>query len=144
MGLFTAETFYRPADPSLPPAAWCHSQELEKRRVTTGVAEALVLPEATAESPRAAAEVNHGRWVVRCPFCMSAQVAAASDQRFLCWDCGNAAVGGQWVTVVWPSRDLRRGIEDALNRRPPQHRHWLPHETVEGLEAETELHGNHP
>lgn len=44
-----------------------------------------------------------GRWIVDCPFCPSAQIAAETDPRFLCSDCLNAPVGGAYVATEWPA-----------------------------------------
>lgn len=82
------------------------------------------------------AEVNWGRWIVRCPFCPSAQLASRSARWFLCHFCGNKAVGGQWIPLVWP--DNVSEIEAALSVRPPNNMNWIPGETVEDLLKENE------
>jgi hypothetical protein len=84
--------------------------------------------------------VGPGRWVVRCPFCTGAQAADPDrSARFLCVDCLNEAVGGQWVVVRWPP-DVP-GIEAALEPRPDQNQSWQPGETVDDLLADNEVHG---
>jgi len=83
----------------------------------------------------ATAEVNHNRWLVRCPFCDSGvQHACDIDRRFFCVDCLNLAAGGCWVRVVWP--DDRTEIEEALLERPLGNRNWKPGQTAEDLRAE--------
>lgn len=99
----------------------------------------FAVPAVTDPASLAHARVDHGRWVVDCPFCPSAQVAFETDRRYLCADCGNAAVGGAWVRVLWPPDPAV--IEGLLRPRPPAHRSWRPAETVEQLEAENRLHG---
>jgi hypothetical protein len=82
-----------------------------------------------------------GRWVVRCPFCPGAQLADPErTTRFLCVDCLNEAVGGQWVAVEWPPEP--EDIEEVLEVRPdPDTQNWLPGETVEDLLRENSERG---
>jgi hypothetical protein len=83
--------------------------------------------------------VNHGRWVVDCPVCLSAQLASFTEQRFLCAECGNVSVGGKWLSIVWPPDAV--AIENALVIRPTENRNWLPGETVADLRRENTGHG---
>lgn len=93
--------------------------------------EALGLPKGVARKA-VPVMVNGGRWIVRCPFCPSAQNASKLDHRFFCVECGNIDVGGKWVKVIWP--DDWEQIEIALFRRPKmQYRNWLPGETLDDL-----------
>lgn len=81
------------------------------------------------------AEVNHGRWIVRCPFCTGAELADAAEPLFVCLSCGNASIGGDFVPVRFP-RD-RFEIESTLLERPDEEtRNWLPSETVRKLRDE--------
>lgn len=50
---------------------------------------------------------NHGRWVVDCPDCNSAQLTAPDDRRFMCYECANVVVDGLWRPVVWPKDHQR-------------------------------------
>jgi phage terminase large subunit GpA-like protein len=93
----------------------------------------------TATSDKAYAEVNHGRWVVRCPFCASAQIASHTDPKFWCPECEMADVAGQWVEVVWP--EDAEAIEELLVRRPAINRNWSHGETTQYLNRENEVHG---
>lgn len=77
---------------------------------------------------------NHGRWVVECPDCAGAQLACATDHRFLCNYCGNTAVDGAWRRIAWPQD--RNEIEEALAVRPQPNRNWSPAQTVADLLAE--------
>jgi hypothetical protein len=86
-----------------------------------------------------AARVNEGRWIADCPFCGGAQFTSPDDRRFLCADCGNMAIGGKWMRVVWPAAP--EAIEDELIIRPTENRHWLPHESVADLQRENAEHG---
>lgn len=80
------------------------------------------------------AEVNAGRWIVRCPYCPSAAMADPSDPRFFCSNCGNSRAGGQWLRVTWPSGSLQVKIEAALLARPhPDFMNWEPGMTVAEL-----------
>lgn len=90
------------------------------------------------------AEVNHGRWVARCPFCPSAQVATPTDPRFLCAGsdgCANARVRGAFVRVVFPAPAMLAAIEAVLDVRPAEARNWTPGESVDGLKKENVAHG---
>jgi len=65
------------------------------------LAEALAAP--TAPATEAIDVVgNHGRWIANCPDCNSAQLACATDHRFMCSECANIAIGGLWRPVHWP------------------------------------------
>ena len=81
-----------------------------------------------------AAYVNWGRWVVNCPNCNSAELAAPGAAAFHCRECGYAD------GVLWPA-DLA-AIEAALSKRPDaRNRNWCPGETVEQLSLENVVHG---
>lgn len=81
------------------------------------------------------AEVSHGRWIVRCPFCRSAQLASKEDHRFFCVECLNEVAGRRWVRVVWPEEP--EPIEAALLARPERaFMHWRKGEPVEALLVE--------
>lgn len=75
------------------------------------------------------ARVNHGRWVVDCPECPSAQMGDPADPRFLCAEC---AAG--WCKVVYPSAEFIEQLEE-LFRIVPQQRNmnWVPGETLDEL-----------
>jgi hypothetical protein len=110
------------------------------------------LPIGTHPSITAKVEVNLSRWVVRCPWCPSAQVACDTDRRFFCVECLSGGANGQWIPVVWPDDDTRHAIEALLELRPVGNQHWKPGvlflrghgwagpaETVEQLEEENRL-----
>lgn len=84
--------------------------------------------------------VNHGRWIIDCPFCPSADRWQGGD-RFICSLCGNAAAGGRYVDVQPPPARLRTAIAGALAHRPVEFRNWHPGETVADLVAENVAHG---
>lgn len=95
----------------------------------------MPLPKDTDTSTPCYAEVNHGRWIVNCPFCAGAELADPEDRRFFCLSCYNAAAGGKWLAVTWPAQ--RKAIEAELLKRPAtEHVHWIPGETVAQLRAE--------
>lgn len=89
----------------------------------------------------ASAHVNHGRWLVACPFgCGEHQHASETDRRFFCFTCRNQPVGGVSVPVVWP--DERDQVEAHLLARPSErNRNWWPHEAPVDLARENTLHG---
>lgn len=75
------------------------------------------------------AELNHGRWIVRCPKCPNAELAS---ERFRCSECGAAG------RVVWP--EDRTEIERLTLVRPTVNRNWSPGESVALLAAENLEH----
>lgn len=83
------------------------------------------------------AQVNHGRWIVPCPWCMSAQNASKTDPRFFCVECANGGRG--WARVVFPPNV--DDIETLLGMRPDRRtRNWIPGEPISRLLAENEAH----
>jgi len=104
-----------------------------------GITPHIPTTEQLAASPKLAVRANHGRWIVDCPFCPSAQVASFEDHRFFCTDCGNKAVGGKWLEIEWPS-DAQQ-IDDVLAARLPENANWRAHESIAALQAENAAHG---
>jgi hypothetical protein len=97
------------------------------------------LPQEVHDTVTVSPVVNHGRWIIRCPWCFSASMANRTDPRFYCVECGNIGAQGKWVKVIWP--DTVAEIEAVLSMRPdPRTRHWWPHETLMDLLAENEQH----
>ena len=98
------------------------------------------LPTDTHKTVTVTPVVNHGRWLIPCPWCFSASAASRHDHRFFCVECRNSAIDGKWLTVKWPaSKDV---IEGLLVMRPdPRNRNWTPSETVTDLFAENESRG---
>lgn len=86
--------------------------------------------------------VNHGRWVVDCPFCPGAQIASAQDPRFFCSDCFHAGTDaeGKWLRVSWPTQRTIDAVEDALiERTRRENRNWRPaDETTKDLRMEND------
>lgn len=52
------------------------------------------------------AEINYGRWVVRCPFCAGAEMGDPEDKRFFCLSCYNEKAGGKWLKVKFPEGEV--------------------------------------
>lgn len=75
--------------------------------------------------------VNHGQWIIRCPDCPSAQLAAWEDRRFYCAEttCPRP-YGTTPYRVQWPT-DWEL-IERMLLERPEANRHWELHEGARG------------
>lgn len=103
----------------------------------------IVVRSDVSEDERAAAYVNHGRWMIDCPFgCGAAQEADPTWPLTLCPNCWNAAVDGRWVRVEWPDEQTADEIERCLLVRPDeQTRNWYPHETVATLCEENVWYG---
>jgi hypothetical protein len=90
------------------------------------------VPVATAVAVHVKAEVNDGRWIVRCPSCLSAALAAKADRRFFCAECLNTRHQRMWLTVDWPEQVAL--IEALLDVRPSvDDRCWLPTDTISDL-----------
>lgn len=87
------------------------------------------------------AYVNHGRWMVKCPFCPSAQVAFSSDKRFFCAECANVTNGSKYIAVLWPEDAQRERIEKLLMKRGLENRNWVVGETISQLESENTSRG---
>ncbi len=124
----TAETGYYPVH-GLPVAERAVALHWVRRDV------APFRPSGVSTKATAYAEINHGRWIVRCPFCASAQLASKTDKRFFCIECLNEAVGRRWVRVTWPAE--AEAIEATLLVRPDErNRNWRPGETAADLARE--------
>lgn len=80
--------------------------------------------------------LNHGKWLVSCPFtgCSGAQYASFLDRRFYCVDCESFNIGHQWIEIIWPNNIL--AIEKSLLIRPVESKNWIPGETIEDLEIQ--------
>lgn len=101
----------------------------------------LRIPTKESGDAEAFARIDHGRWVVDCPFCPSAQMAFEEDHRFLCADCLNADASGAWVRVIWPKPAVRKAIEGPLVVRPKANQNWRPGESPAELRAENQARG---
>ena len=88
------------------------------------------------------AEVNHGRWIARCPrpYCTNAMQVDRGQATFGCV----ALDGCGWIgELVWPADP--DAIEALLAMRPvPGTRNWLPGETLAQLLAENVVHRCEP
>ena len=83
--------------------------------------------------------INHGRWIVDCPFCPSAELMNESGL-FMCQSCWNINNGRAYHNVAKPNNRIK--VERALLKRPEQeNRNWKPGETVAQLLAENIEHG---
>lgn len=91
-----------------------------------------ISPEARAATAgEVRAEVNHGRWLARCPRCPGAELVQPEDPVMWCLSCGSGP-----YRVRFPSPRERRRIEQLLLRRPhPETRNWLPGESLEQTQA---------
>ncbi len=83
------------------------------------------------------AKINHGRWLVLCPNCPSAEFLF-NDKRFFCSECKNEAIGGELYRVIMPMKKSQ--IEALLESRSISNRNWQYPETVDDLIRENELH----
>lgn len=124
--ILRAESFYAPQTLT-PIALWVHLGKQGERK--------------TSSTEHAMAKVNHGRWIVECPFCPSAQIVSPEDPRFLCAECLNRDVGERFVSVLFPSRQRMENIEAVLEVRPSENQNWVPGESLALLKRENEAHG---
>lgn len=95
-------------------------------------------------SVRAAAHVNHGRWIADCPFpgCHGAEYVSVSGGLFFCCECRNLAVGHHPILVELPAESTRAQVEAYLVPRPtPATRNWRPEQPVKELRDENREHG---
>ncbi|SCZ80386.1 hypothetical protein [Acidaminobacter hydrogenoformans] len=83
------------------------------------------------------AEVNHGRWIVKCPFCAGAEVISTHDPVFYCLSCLNIKNDGDLLPVLIP--DNYREIEAELrDRKNEANQNWAPGERLDQLIKENE------
>jgi len=110
-------------------------------RVTA--AQCLPFIEAQEFAPVAVqAEVNAGRWIVRCPTCSGAQPAYRTRHAFWCVSCLQSRFGGRWTQVIWPEVNDVTRIERILMQRPaPTMRNWT-NESIADLLRENAEHGD--
>lgn len=81
------------------------------------------------------AEINFGRWIVRCPYCSGAEIADKEDAVFMCLSCFNEENGGHFRPVSFPADS--DSIESLLSGRREAHQNWTPGESLEDLKEET-------
>ncbi len=87
-----------------------------------------------ADSTVVYAEINHGRWIVKCPWCAGAELADKQDKRFFCLSCFNSKISGKYAKVEFP--DEIKQIEKELLKRDIKNQNWLPGEILEQLKSE--------
>jgi hypothetical protein len=62
------------------------------------------IPTASVKGQAVEAVVDHGRLIVRCPFCATgAEIVDVDDPRFFCLECLNAEAGGRFVPINVPA-----------------------------------------
>jgi hypothetical protein len=76
----------------------------------------------------APSELNHGRWIVKCPVCPMAWLEHLVPE--VCTNCGTE------ITVVPPGDKERLAIHHAVHLRPVENQNWAPGEPVDQLLAE--------
>jgi len=91
-------------------------------------------PSGINESITVKAEINHGRWIVKCPWCSGAELADKDDRRFFCLSCFNKAINGKFIKVEFPNKAI--DIETILKVRPAKNQNWTPGETIAQLKNE--------
>ncbi len=97
-------------------------------------------PTDIADKPILEAEVNVGRWLVRCPFCAGAEMIWEDSLIFMCESCWNKKVDYKFLKVKLPLK--RTQIEKLLELRPNTiNKNWLPNDTIKAIEAENLAHG---
>lgn len=98
-------------------------------------------PDRRRKQPDVKVRINHGRWLVDCPYCPGAQLADPQDHRFFCIDCLMVENQGRWVDVEWPDAITATTIEGVLDDRPAANRNWESWEAISFLLAENVMHG---
>jgi len=64
------------------------------------------------------AEIDWGRWIVKCPDCNGAEDVDPDEPVFYCLTCGNYKNNGYLRPVIFPSKAEREEIEKVLLERP--------------------------
>lgn len=147
--LITAETFFNQDgvmgvtsnSTNIAPSLWA-----SWRYSGAGNGQDFIPPFGDADDPKVAVFVERGMWMIQCPFgCGSAQVASETDHRFYCVSghggCGNYAVFGKTIPVVWPKPAFQKKLEDLLLERPQPFRNWRPWETISVITGQNERRG---
>lgn len=96
----------------------------------------------TVKAPVVACYLNQGRWLLRCPFCETAdsiQHASETDHRFLCHRCSNTPVAGAYLHVSWPV--VRTDVEELVAGRPTPAQNWEPGDPLADLAAANTANG---
>ena len=106
------------------PQAW------EQQAVAFGGASGTFSSLTDRSSEQLEAQISAGRWTVRCAYCENAPSASPEWQLAICYECGSS------YAPTFPADQDRHDIEWLLMERPMRHRHWLPSQTVEDLQAE--------
>ena len=96
------------------------------------------IPKPIGKDQQVEAEINHSRWIARCPYCSGAEMVSKADPRFFCLSCLNKGSGGRFLSVTFPRWD--ESIEAELMKRPEANRNWKA-ETVTKLRKENKRNG---
>lgn len=84
-----------------------------------------------------AARINHGRWIMDCPYCSGAEMVDPDDKRFFCLHCFMEENLNKPRPVTFPPKPQRLAIERVLLLRPLKiNRNWFPGETIAELKQE--------
>lgn len=96
------------------------------------------------------AELNWGRWIVRCPFCNGAELyegawpppgqPVKSKNEFYCHSCGMKENNGKTLPVELPD-EVKTAVEMITGKRSMSNRNWKYGESLEHLHAENLQHG---
>lgn len=88
---------------------------------------------------------NWGRWVAHCDSlnCVSAALVEVGQETFACQCrdtqiCQHGPICGTVTFLSWPADP--EGVETVLAPRALANRHWYPHESIEDLKLENEVH----
>jgi hypothetical protein len=84
------------------------------------------------------ATVHEGRWIVSCPDCRTDhQIAFDQDALYMCANCWNESLGGEWRRVAFPVE--REAIEAVLmERRRRVHQNWTAGESLVELREQNQ------
>lgn len=92
----------------------------------------------TAEGLTAAAVIEHGAWIIRCPLpgCAGAEYGDPETPLFRCHSCWNALAEGRLIRVFYPG-NLPHLEASLLERSDGRLRSWSPPETAASIARRT-------
>ena len=96
----------------------------------------ITLPHSVLDDKPLEAEINHGRWIVKCE-CGGAE-KAWEEGLFMCQSCWNGGHKHQYRKMIFPR--WRKQVEGLLEKRPLQNRNWTLGETLAQLRTENKEH----
>ena len=94
---------------------------------------------AVSENPAIPAFIYRDNLIVGCEDCRDYQLVWRDTPLFMCAQCWNTNAGGQFLRVTIPD-EIDEIYELLRVRKFPEHRNWLPGETLASLDIENRQH----